>query len=519
MTFRSAAVAVALLLPMGFLLPGCDRARSSSATNASPEVRPPAPGAPASGTSASLPAAVSEGSPHFQHLMGKVDVGGKVLHFEDHQGTREWVVNAVKSVLDGVPEAKALGPLNAEEIVDSIGIADAAASARSLRKDGDSWLARRYSYFPEGRKGFSNLMGKEAFEFRSPSFIPAATDLVVETRIDGTTLPGLIQRIAGACGQQAAASKFLSEPLPIGANLEALLSMTDLHLMLGVDISSWQATPLSPQPVDFFVQITGGKDLLPLLLPMLEQGMGKPKPIAGRQGWEMPVPPLQQPRAVFLYGEDGVLTLASREEYLKYVETAAMKLGQWKEYTAATDHFPAKGNLLVYASPQIPTAIRWVLSKSAKQINEEGAPMIIKAAEMLEAKPWSLCVANEADGISTTSEMPIAADVDMASSLPVLTGTSILFIGARAWKKGSDRAACIMNTRNMQQAVRGYQNIHKLKPGDPIPWEKIHREYVKKPVCTGGRYTFAKTIPKVGSLACECDNKEHHAEPGKTKDW
>ena len=38
--------------------------------------------------------------------------------------------------------------------------------------------------------------------------------------------------------------------------------------------------------------------------------------------------------------------------------------------------------------------------------------------------------------------------------LVLLSLISVLFIGARAWKKGSDRAACILNIRNFQQAVR-----------------------------------------------------------------
>ena len=41
--------------------------------------------------------------------------------------------------------------------------------------------------------------------------------------------------------------------------------------------------------------------------------------------------------------------------------------------------------------------------------------------------------------------------------LVLLSLISILFIGARAWKKGSDRSANIMNIRNVQQAVRGHR--------------------------------------------------------------
>ena len=49
--------------------------------------------------------------------------------------------------------------------------------------------------------------------------------------------------------------------------------------------------------------------------------------------------------------------------------------------------------------------------------------------------------------------------------LVLLSLISILFIGARAWKKGSDRAGCILNLRNIQQAVRGEQNMKNEVPG------------------------------------------------------
>ena len=49
--------------------------------------------------------------------------------------------------------------------------------------------------------------------------------------------------------------------------------------------------------------------------------------------------------------------------------------------------------------------------------------------------------------------------------LVLLSLISILFIGARAWKKGSDRAGCILNIRNVQQAVRGYANMNPEKTG------------------------------------------------------
>ena len=53
--------------------------------------------------------------------------------------------------------------------------------------------------------------------------------------------------------------------------------------------------------------------------------------------------------------------------------------------------------------------------------------------------------------------------------LVLLSLISILFIGARAWKKGSDRSANILNIRNVQQAVRGHGNMHGITQGSVTP--------------------------------------------------
>jgi type II secretory pathway pseudopilin PulG len=52
--------------------------------------------------------------------------------------------------------------------------------------------------------------------------------------------------------------------------------------------------------------------------------------------------------------------------------------------------------------------------------------------------------------------------------LVLLSLISILFIGARAWKRGSDRAASILQIRNVQQAVRSFSNMNVHNPGDTV---------------------------------------------------
>ena len=70
--------------------------------------------------------------------------------------------------------------------------------------------------------------------------------------------------------------------------------------------------------------------------------------------------------------------------------------------------------------------------------------------------------------------------------LVLLSLISILFIGARAWKKGSDRSANILNIRNVQQAVRGHANMHGILQGSVTP------------AVTGGAITNASIFGTAG---------------------
>ncbi len=74
--------------------------------------------------------------------------------------------------------------------------------------------------------------------------------------------------------------------------------------------------------------------------------------------------------------------------------------------------------------------------------------------------------------------------------LVLLSLISILFVGARAWKKGSDRAANIMNLRNTQQAMRGEENMKQLVAGtDPFLQANLET-YMKFPANIGTAVTY-----------------------------
>ena len=84
--------------------------------------------------------------------------------------------------------------------------------------------------------------------------------------------------------------------------------------------------------------------------------------------------------------------------------------------------------------------------------------------------------------------------------LVLLSLISILFIGARAWKKGSDRSSNIMNLRNTQQAMRGHQNMNELAVGAAFT-QTMLVDYMKFPATVATvTYTAGTVIPATGTL-------------------
>ncbi len=95
--------------------------------------------------------------------------------------------------------------------------------------------------------------------------------------------------------------------------------------------------------------------------------------------------------------------------------------------------------------------------------------------------------------------------------LVLLSLISILFIGARAWKKGSDRSASILTIRNSQQAVRSYANMNNKNTGDTLVSGEIFGlgkfvstdpTTIPHPGGAGLAYAFTDEtkIPDLGSL-------------------
>ena len=119
--------------------------------------------------------------------------------------------------------------------------------------------------------------------------------------------------------------------------------------------------------------------------------------------------------------------------------------------------------------------------------------------------------------------------------LVLLTLIAVLFIGANIYKKGADRAACILNIRNIHQAVRADQNLENQNTGDPIvgtilgaPGDNAYFETVITCPSEGGDYFVFTTYPPIGTVGAYCVDlggasdemvEKHYPDPTTTASW
>ena len=115
--------------------------------------------------------------------------------------------------------------------------------------------------------------------------------------------------------------------------------------------------------------------------------------------------------------------------------------------------------------------------------------------------------------------------------LVLLSLISILFVGARAWKRGSDRAGCIMNIRNVQQGMRSFQNMNGHNPGESVTDAQAEiigtGMFVETtPICPSeadavDNYTIGgNVLPIVGDLYMVCSEAtDLKHEPVTHLDW
>lgn len=104
-------------------------------------------------------------------------------------------------------------------------------------------------------------------------------------------------------------------------------------------------------------------------------------------------------------------------------------------------------------------------------------------------------------------------------------GVTVSYLAIRG-QQARDMAACVLNIRNIQQAVRGWSGMKSVNIGEPIVWSDIigagkffRTENRKCP--SGGDYQLSPVNPANGELAARCPHPEHQRNilSMDTSDW
>jgi hypothetical protein len=97
---------------------------------------------------------------------------------------------------------------------------------------------------------------------------------------------------------------------------------------------------------------------------------------------------------------------------------------------------------------------------------------------------------------------------------------AVLSVGARAWRGASDRSSCILNQRNLQVAMRSYQNFFGYecggRPRSEYGTQDIARHLLQRGYITQGLYDQAKgSRPCAGGGTCVASPPDVFPMPGE----
>jgi hypothetical protein len=145
-------------------------------------------------------------------------------------------------------------------MLESSGLLDISAVARSNARHGTSWINKTYQANGGSRKGLFSIAAGKIQEFRVARMSPAGADLALELRADLSQLSGLIQSMGRALGVSEEAGQQLEKEVKhLGMTIGEALGRTAFTLQLAMifDTKKVAETTLLPEPKDMVGRIDG----------------------------------------------------------------------------------------------------------------------------------------------------------------------------------------------------------------------------------------------------------------------
>ena len=132
----------------------------------------------------------------------------------------------------------------------------------------------------------------------------------------------------------------------------------------------------------------------------------------------------------------------------------------------------------------------------------------------------SLPSCDKADPLSSDQENRLVEKIDslnlrldeLEKDTHVITEINELIRGIDKYAAIQNRKSCILNIRNIHQAIRAHQGLNGMNVGQIIHWDNIfgkEKFIVVRPTCPlGGDYILMKKMPRVGEVAAQCPHAD-----------
>ncbi len=92
----------------------------------------------------------------------------------------------------------------------------------------------------------------------------------------------------------------------------------------------------------------------------------------------------------------------------------------------------------------------------------------------------------------------------LSLALIALWVITIVTVGAGAWKKGSERAQCIMNQQVISAQLEAYCLDKNLKPGDPLEADEALESGTNTSCPSGAQLVITPVVPEQGQPFVSC---------------
>lgn len=432
------------------------------------------------------------GSPHFQAVASKLEIGGASFTYAEEGEIMGIITTLFEEVLKVMPEeerAKLPPNFSFKKVFSLVGLDSIKASGMSSRKLPDGLNhSRSFIHTPEGRHGLLTLTGGAAEPFITTGLAAKDTDLALEFPLHlkdffAEAWPLVVEYTPKEQLPMVEAMASAPQP-PLGISYKEMAEKTSVRIALLATLMPEQSIAAPGAPVTFpgvnaaivIDKLGWLKDVLKQqFLPMLLQPespmelLSKGAVTVGR--FKSPVGPAPMDFQPTFSLEDATdrLIIATRPGYLEALSKGP-RLAEQPEFTAAWKGLPKEGNGCTYVSKRFMTTLMDGIRGAAASspTAEKDAAVVGKIVDLLAKyakSSMAVAYANQGDGILTVgnTSLPMASPGSISSITTMAILSSLAAPMMNSVKQQGSQTKLISNGREVMLALKLYAGDHDGK--------------------------------------------------------